>query len=78
MKHVNQFLVNAPQKKRLQITMNTLLINNEKLCGKQRKNGEKKIMKISRPQYESEKANKVNNEPKVNVDKQQDDIKHLK
>ena len=38
----------------------------------------KKIMKISRPQYESEKANKVNNEPKVSVDKQQDDIKHLK
>ena len=30
------------------------------------------------PHYESEKANKVNNELKLNVDEQQDDIKHLK
>ena len=35
-------------------------------------------MKISSPQYESEKSNKVNNELKLNVDEQQDDIKHLK
>ena len=33
-----------------------------------RKNHEK-----SSPQYESEKANKVNNELKLNIDKQQDD-----
>ena len=50
----------------------------KKYVENKQKNGEKKIMKISRPQYESEKANKVNNEPKVSVDKQQDDIKHLK
>ena len=36
------------------------------------------MWKISSPQYESEKANKVNNELKLNVDEQQDDIKHLK
>ena len=35
-------------------------------------------MEISSPQYESEKANKVNNELKLIVDEQQDDIKHLK
>ena len=29
-------------------------------------------------QYESEKAYKVNNDLKLNVDQQQDDIKHLK
>ena len=34
-------------------------------------------MKISSPQYESKKANKVNNEVKLNVDEQQDDITHL-
>ena len=33
-------------------------------------------MTISSPQYE--KANKVNNELKLNVDKQQDDIQDLK
>ena len=37
----------------------------------------KTMIKIS-PHYESEKANKVNNELKLNVDEQQDDIKHLK
>ena len=31
-------------------------------------------MKISSPQYESDGANKVNNELKLNVDEQQDDI----
>ena len=36
------------------------------------------MWKISSPQYESEKANKVNNELKLNVDEQQDDVKHLK
>ena len=35
-------------------------------------------MKISSPQYESEKANKVNNELKLNVDEQQNDMKHFK
>ena len=29
-------------------------------------------------QYESEKANKVNNDLHLNVDERQDDIKHLK
>ena len=29
-------------------------------------------------QYESEKASKVNNDLKLNVDEQQDDLKHLK
>ena len=38
---------------------------------------EKTIIKIS-PHYESEQANKVNNELKLNVDNQQYDIKHLK
>ena len=33
------------------------------------------MWKISSPQYENEKANKVNNELKLNVDEQQDDIK---
>ena len=37
-----------------------------------------KNMKISSPQYESEKSNKVNNELKLNVDEQQYDIKNLK
>ena len=35
------------------------------------------MWKISSPQYENEKANKVNNELKLNVDEQQDDIKHF-
>ena len=35
-------------------------------------------MEISSPQYESESANKVNNELKLLVDEQQDDIKHWK
>ena len=39
---------------------------------------EKKNMIIDRPYYESEKFKKMNNEFKVNVDEQQDDIKHLK
>ena len=30
------------------------------------------------PKYETENANKVKNEPKLNVDEQQDAIKHLK
>ena len=38
-----------------------------------RKNKEKK-----KEPYESEKANKVNNDLKLNIDEQQDDIKHLK
>ena len=45
-----------------------------------RKYAEKKTIKISSPHYETElwKAIEVNNEPKLNVDEQQDDIKHLK
>ena len=35
-------------------------------------------MKISSPQYESEMANKVNNELNLTVDEQQDNIQHLK
>ena len=35
-------------------------------------------MIIGRPYYESEKLKKNYNEIKVNVDEQQDDIKHLK
>ena len=42
------------------------------------KTGRKKNRKIGSPQYESEKANKVNNEVTLNVDEQQDDITHLK
>ena len=38
----------------------------------------RKNMEISSPQYESETANKANNELKLLVDEQQDDIKHLK
>ena len=38
----------------------------------------RKNMKICIPQYESEKANEVNNELTLNVDEQQDDIKLLK
>ena len=41
-------------------------------------NRQKKNRKIGSPQYESEKANKVNNELMLNVDEQQDDILHLK
>ena len=41
-------------------------------------NKEKKTKKKRNQQYESEKANKVNNDLKLNVDEQQDDIKHLK
>ena len=37
-----------------------------------------KNMKICIQQYESEKANKVNNELMLNVAEQQDDIKRLK
>ena len=33
---------------------------------------------IDRPYYEREKFKSMNNEFKVNVDEQQDDIKHLK
>ena len=36
------------------------------------------LKKRRNQQYESEKANKVNNDLKLNVDEQQDDIKHLK
>ena len=36
------------------------------------------MWKICSPQYENEKANKVNNELKLNVDEQQDDMKHVK
>ncbi len=39
---------------------------------------ETKNMIIDRPYYESEKFKNMNNEFKVIVDKQQDDIKHLK
>ena len=35
-------------------------------------------MIIVRPYYKSEKFKNMNNELKVNVDEQQDDIKHLK
>ena len=35
-------------------------------------------MIIDEPYYESEKFKSMNNEFKVNVDEQQDDIKHLK
>ena len=35
-------------------------------------------MKKGSPKYESENANKVKNELKLNVDEQQDAIKHLK
>ena len=34
--------------------------------------------KTSSPQYKSEMADKVNNELMLNIDEQQDDIKHLK
>ena len=39
---------------------------------------ERKNMILGRPQYESEKSKNENNEHKLNVYKQQDDIKHLK
>ena len=38
----------------------------------------KKTKKKRNQQYESEKAIKVNNDLKLNVDEQHDDIKHLK
>ena len=38
----------------------------------------RKTMKKGSPKYESEKANKVKNYLKLNVDEQQDAIKHLK
>ena len=41
------------------------------------KSGEKN-KKNRNQQYESEKADKVNNDLKLNVDEKQDDIKHLK
>ena len=43
-----------------------------------RGNTEKKYIIKIRPHYESEKSNKVNNELKLNVDEQQDDVEHLK
>ena len=38
----------------------------------------RKTLKNGSPKYESENINKVKNEPKLNVDEQQDAIKHLK
>ena len=35
-------------------------------------------MKKGSPKYKSENANKVKNEPKLNISEQQDAIKHLK
>ena len=55
---------------------------NEHIAVQKKKKEKKKKyaanMEIRRKQYESEKANKVNNDLKLNVDEQQDDIKHLK
>ena len=49
------------------------------MCSKSRNfMKEKKNMIIDGPYYESEKFNNMNNEFKVNVDEQQDDIAHLK
>ena len=50
-------------------------INDKEECGNL-ENKEKNNEKGS-PKYESEKANKVKNEQKGNVDEQQDAIKHL-
>ena len=33
-------------------------------------------IKEGRPRYENEKANKAKNKPKLNIDEQQDAIKH--
>ena len=38
----------------------------------------REISRKNQQQYESEKANKVNNDPTLNVHEQQYDIKHLK
>ena len=38
----------------------------------------RKTMKKCSPKYESENANTVKNELKLNVDEQQDAVKHLK
>ena len=48
------------------------------MCWKSRNFEKEKNMIIDRPYYESEKFKNMNNEFKVNVDEQQDDIKHLK
>ena len=34
-------------------------------------------MIIGRPQYENEKSKNLNKEPNLNIDEQQDDIKHF-
>ena len=48
------------------------------MCCKSRNFEKEKNMIIDSPYYESEKFKNMNNEFKVNVDEQQDDIKHLK
>ena len=48
-------------------------VENQEIFKKKKKN-----MIIDRPYFESEKFKNMNNEFKVNVDEQQDDIKHLK
>ena len=46
------------------------------MCWQSRNFDKEKNMIIDRPYYESEKFKNMNNEFKVNVDEQQDDIYH--
>ena len=50
--------------------------NNKEVGGN--KENKKKDNKKASPKYESEHANTVKNEPKLNVDEQQVAIKHIK
>ena len=80
MKHVNPPLVNAPQKCGWKIQWIRYFwewrINNEEVCENYENKETDNERDISK--YESENANTVKNELKLNIDEQQDAIKHLK
>ena len=81
-KHVNQPDMNGPQKMRLKMANKTLLLRRKNQSWgrrwKIRKYWGEKTQKIGSPHHESElwKAIEANNELKLNVYEQQDDIKH--